>query len=300
MLAECNVARKAAAMLRALALLLVPALLLAPAACGPQPQGPLKATVIGAEPKLRDPALGPLPPSDAILLENVAQGLVRFDATGNIVGGLAERWNVSDDGLSYIFRIASRDWPDGTKITAPQVARLLKRQLAERSRNPLKDSLGAVEDIVAMTDRVIEIQLLAPRPNLLSLLAQPEFAILRGNAGTGPFTAVATGGPGGEVHLSRQITAGDDEAAQHEDVLLGVGAVDEAVTAFAAGKADLVLGGTFADLPLATRAKLPRNALRFDPASGLFGLVPARSGGKLDNPAVRQLLSAALDRGAFV
>jgi len=300
MLAECNVARKPAAMLRALPLLLVPTLLLAPAACGPQPQGPLKATVIGGEPKLRDPALGPLPPSDAILLENVAQGLVRFDATGNIVGGLAERWNVSDDGLSYIFRIAARDWPDGTKITAPQVARLLKRQLAERSRNPLKDSLGAVEDIVAMTDRVIEIQLLAPRPNLLSLLAQPEFAILRGNDGTGPFTAVVTGGPGGEVHLSRQITAGDDEAAQHEDVLLSGGAVEEAINDFAAGKADLVLDGTFADLPLATRAKLPRNALRFDPASGLFGLVPARSGGKLDNPAVRQLLSEALDRGAFV
>ena len=151
-----------------------------------------------------------------------------------------------------------------------------------------------------MTDRVIEIQLLAPRPNLLSLLAQPEFAILRGNAGTGPFTVVARGGPGGELHLSRQITAGDDEAAQHEDVLLGGGAVDEAINDFAAGKADLVLGGTFADLPLATRAKLPRNALRFDPASGVFGLVPARSGGKLDNPGVRQLLSAALDRSAFV
>src|SRR5437868_14281448 len=116
MLAECNVARKAAAMLRALALLLVPALLLAPAACGPQPQGPLKATVIGAEPKLRDPALGPLPPSDAILLENVAQGLVRFDTTGTFVGGLAERWHVSADGLSHTFRIASRAWPAATKL----------------------------------------------------------------------------------------------------------------------------------------------------------------------------------------
>src|SRR3954447_5940828 len=197
MLAECNVARKAAAMLRALALLLVPALLLAPAACGPQPQGPLKATVIGAEPKLRDPALGPLPPSAAILLENVAQGLVRFDATGNIIGGLAERWNVSDDGLSYIFRIASRTWPDGTKISAQQVARLLKRQLAARSRNPLKDSLGAIDDVVAMTDRVVEIQLVAPRPALLSLLAQPELGLVRGSTGTGPFNAVPTGAAGG-------------------------------------------------------------------------------------------------------
>jgi oligopeptide transport system substrate-binding protein len=298
MLAECNVARKALAMPRALALLLVPALLLAPAACRQQPQGPLRAVVIGAEPKLRDPALGPLSPSDAVLLQNVAQGLVRFDAAGNIVGGLAERWNVSDDGLSYIFRIASKNWPDGTKITAPQIARLLKRQLAERSRNPLKDSLGSVDDIVAMTDRVIEIRLLAPRPNLLSLLAQPEFAILRGNEGTGPFTAVPAGGS--EARLSRAIVAGDEDEAQHEDVLLAAAAADGAITDFVVSKADLVLGGTFADMPLATRAKLPRNALRFDPASGLFGLEPNRRGGKLDNPAVRQLLSAALDRGAFV
>jgi len=299
MLAECNVARKAASMARALALLLVPALLLAPA-CRPQPQGPLKAVVIGDEPKIRDPALGPLRPSDAVLLQNVAQGLVRFDAAGNVVGGLAERWNVSDDGLSYIFRIASRNWPDGTKITAQQVARLLKRQLAERSRNPLKDALGAVDDIVAMTDRVIEIRLLAPRPNLLSLLAEPEFAILRGNEGTGPFTAAPTGGPGGEVHLSRAMVAGEEEEAQHEDVLLAGATADGAISDFVGGKADLVLGGTFADLPLATRVKLPRNALRFDPASGLFGLVPNRRGGKLDNPEVRQLLSAALDRSAFV
>src|SRR3954454_22251257 len=192
-------------------ILILAALVLAPAACRRQAEGPLKAVVIDGEPKLRDPALGPLPPADAVLLQNVAQGLVRFDASGNIVGGLAERWNVSDDGLSYIFRIASKSWPDGTKITAQQVARLLKRQVADRSRNPLKDSLGAVDDVVAMTDRVIEIRLLAPRPNLLALLAQPEFAILRGNDGTGPFRIDRTGGEAREVRLIREIASGDEE-----------------------------------------------------------------------------------------
>ena len=300
MLAECNVAGKAAGMRSLLASLVAAALLLAPAACQDEPQGPLKAVVIDGEPKLRDPALGPLPPSDAVLLENVAQGLVRFDASGNIVGGLAERWNVSDDGLSYIFRIASSNWPDGSKITAQQVARLLKRQLADRSHNPLKDSLGAIDDIVAMTDRVIEIRLLAPRPNLLALLAQPEFAILRGNDGTGPFAGIWTGGAGGEVRLSREIVVGDEESTEREEMLLGGASASDAIEAFARGKSDLVLGGTFADLPLALRTKLPRNALRFDPASGLFGLVPVQRGGKLDNPAVRQLLSQAFDRGAFV
>src|SRR3954449_7427079 len=235
MLAECNVARKRGGMRRNVVVLLLAVLILGPAACRQQAEGPLKAVVIGGEPKLRDPSLGPLPPSSAVLLSNVAQGLVRFDASANIVGGLAERWNVSDDGLSYIFRIASKNWPDGTKITAQQVARLLKRQLADRSRNPLKDSLGAVDDIVAMTDRVIEIRLLAPRPNLLSLLAQPEFAILRGNQGTGPFLATSTGGAGGERRLSRDVAAGEDEQRQREQVLLAGVGVKDAISAFAAG-----------------------------------------------------------------
>ena len=185
-----------------------------------QPEGAVKVVVIGGEPKLRDPAHGPLSAPDAVLLQNVAQGLVRFDATGNIVAGLAERWNVSDDGLSYIFRIASTNWPDGRKITAQQVARLLKRQLATRSQNPLKDALGAVEDIVAMTDRVIEIRLVAPRPNLLPLLAQPEFAILREGPAPGRSPSRRPA-PDGELRLTREIASpATTRAASSEEVLL--------------------------------------------------------------------------------
>ena len=117
----------------------------------------------------------------------MAQGLVRFDERGQVVPGLAERWNVSDDGLSYIFRLQTGEWPDGRKIRADEVARILSRQLRENSGNPLRDTLGAVSEVVAMTDRVIEIRLLAPRPNLLQLLAQPEFGLVRASVGTGPF-----------------------------------------------------------------------------------------------------------------
>ena len=288
-------------MRRLLALLLIPAIALSFSACGQKAQGNVDVVVIGDEAKLRDPAQGALSTPDAVLLENVAQGLVRFDAGGNIVGGLAERWNVSDDGLSYIFRIASTDWPDGRKITAQQIARLLKREIAPRSKNPLKDTLGVVDDIVAMTDRVIEIRLLAPRPNLLALLAQPEFAILRdGRFGTGPFHPDATAGPHGEIRLVREVGNADEGTVEREEVMLSTAGPAGAVRAFAAGVSDLVLGGTLADLPYAREVKLPRGSLRFDPASGLFGLVAAQSGGPLDKPEVRRLLSQAIDRVGFV
>lgn len=297
MLAEWRVAGKANHMRPLVALLLVVALI--PAGCRPEPKGAVRATVIGGEPKIRDPSLGELPPSDAVLLQSVAQGLVGFDASGNIVPGLAERWNVSDDGLTYIFRLASIQWPDGRKVTAEQIARLMKRQLGARSRNALKDSVGAIEDVVAMTDRVLEIQLVAPRPNLLALLAQPELAILRGNDGTGPYRAVWTGGPGGEVRLMRDVVSSDEET-KREEVLLAGGSAGDAINGFLASKTDLVLGGTFADLPLTRLVRFPGGALRFDPASGLFGFIPARSGGLLDNADARRLLAEALDRANFV
>ena len=288
-------------MRRFLALLPILALALAPAACRDQPKGAVKVVVIGGEPRLRDPSEGPLTAPDEVLLQNVAQGLVGFDAGGNIVPGLAERWNVSDDGLSYIFRIASTEWSDGRKVTAQQVARLLKRQLAASSRNSLKDTLGAVQDVVAMTDRVIEIQLIAPRPNLLPLLAQPEFAIVRGGFGTGPFQYSPTGEKDGELKLSRSLASGDDdETTEHEEVLLLGEKAENAVSDFIAGKSDLVLGGSFADVRIAQGSKVSRGAIRFDPASGLFGLMPLKGGGGLDDPDLRRLLSEAVDRDRFV
>ncbi|HYX47573.1 MAG TPA: ABC transporter substrate-binding protein [Sphingomicrobium sp.] len=268
------------------------------ASCRKQPEGAVKVVVIGATPALRDPLDGPLSAPDQLLVANVAQGLVRFDAGGNVVAGLAERWTVTDDGLSYIFRLAATNWPDGTKLTAQQVARLLKREIGGRSRNSLKDAFGAVEDIVAMTDRVIEINLTSPRPDLLSLLAQPQMAIVRNGQGTGPFAGVR--GKDGAIKLSRQTFSPEDETTSREQLLLAGAQAPAAVQAFAAENLDLVLGGTFADLAYAQRVKLPRDSLRFDPASGLFGLVPRQAGGPLDKPEIRQLLSEAIDRDTFV
>lgn len=285
---------------RAFALLALAAAAASLSACRDQPRGDVRVVVIGDKPKFRDPAREPLSVADGILLGEIAQGLVRFDAGGNIVSGLAERWNVSDDGRSYIFRIAAAQWPDGRKITAQQVTRALKRQLANRSRNPLKDALGAVDDIVAMTDRVIEIRLKAPRPNLLALLAQPELAIQRNGQGTGPFTVDPAPGPKGELRLVREILSADGEVSRREEVLLGAAPSRDAIVSFAKGESHLLLGGTFVDLPLARAVRLPRNSLRFDPASGLFGLVPASADGPFSEPEVRRLLNQAIDRNALI
>ena len=270
----------------------------------------LSVAIIGPGPLTLGDALAPTTSeAQAVLRANLAQGLVRFDSAGQVEPGLAERWNVSDDGLSYIFRLASGEWPDGRKIMARDVARLLKRQIRAPRPSATREALGAVEDVVAMTDRVIEIRLAAPRPHLLELLAQPDFALIREGFGSGPFRprqfdateqrsgAAADPAP---LRLTRILRGVDGEVGEREDVTLQSMATPHAIRAFAGGKVDLVLGGSLGDLPLATRATLPRGALRFDPASGLFGLVPARRDGPLAEPEVRRLLSEAIDRDALI
>jgi peptide/nickel transport system substrate-binding protein len=269
-------------------------------ACERKPEGAVKVVAIGETPKMVDPAADSLTPSEAVLLANVAQGLVRFDARGQIEPGLAERWNVSNDGLSYIFRLASGEWPSGRKITAHQAARILRRSIASSSANTVKDTLGAVDEIVAMTDRVLEIRLKAPRPNLLQLLAQPEFALVNEGQGSGPFRIAEAPGPAGVIRLERRVSAPDGEEGRTEELWLGGSDAAKAVQGFVAGETDLVLGGTFADLPYARQARLPRGSLQFDPVAGLFGLTPARSGGPIADPELRQLLAQAIDRDALI
>lgn len=265
----------------------------------------LAVAVIGTGPLTFGNALGaPADAAQAVMRVNLAQGLVRFDGAGQVEPGLAERWTVSDDGLSYIFRLASGEWPDGRKIMARDVARILKRQVRAARGGATLEALGAIEDVVAMTDRVIEIRLSAPRPHLLELLAQPDMALIREGVGSGPFLLATSDAAMPKrpamARLTRVLRGIDGEASEREDVTLQLLAAGPAIAAFRDGKVDLVLGGTVADLPLATRAKLPRGALRFDPVSGLFGLVPARRDGPLAEPEVRRLLSGSIDRQALI
>ena len=281
---------------------------LAIAGCGGNSREMTRVGVIGPEPTLVDTVTRPLTTGEALLRSNMAQGLVRFDERGQVVPGLAERWNVSDDGLSYIFRLQTGEWPDGRKIKAEEVARILRRQLRSASKNPLKDSLGAVSEVLAMTDRVIEIRLSAPRPFLLQLLAQPELGFVWAAQGTGPFLpasaedmAVMTAGSSQKegIFLTHRIRIPDAEDPV-EKVQARGGSAARLVADFADGKIDLVLGGTVADLPIAMKAKVPRGTLRFDPAAGLFGLIPTNRSESLREVEVRRLLSRSIDRQAMV
>ncbi|WP_310596199.1 MULTISPECIES: ABC transporter substrate-binding protein [unclassified Sphingomonas] len=282
-----------------------PALLvLALAACNQRPDtGAVVVSAIGAPPRAADPARKSLDTPARLLMDATAEGLVRFDASGQIEPGLAERWIVIDDGMSYIFRLRNAQWSDGSGVTADQVVALLRHQLHPGSRNPLAPFLTAVDEIVVMTPQVIEVRLRRPRPDLLKLFAQPELALWRPRSGgAGPLRIVrATASPLLRPALDPGRADPDDQrqSRPEDDVRLIGERAARAIVRFAAHESDLVSGGTFADWPLVAIGGVAPANIRIDPAAGLFGLAIERRAGFLADPANRAALAGAIDRTAL-
>ncbi|MCH7606648.1 MAG: hypothetical protein IH962_05795, partial [Chloroflexi bacterium] len=59
--------------------------------------------------------------------------LLQYDPTApkEIVGDLAESWEVSEDGMTYTFHIAEANWQDGVPVTADDIVFSLDRMAQE-------------------------------------------------------------------------------------------------------------------------------------------------------------------------
>ncbi len=276
-------------------------LALATPSCGRRPDvGAVVVSVIGAEPKLAERDRSALQAGDRLLTDSLAEGLVRFDAVGQIEAGVAERWIVIDDGRSYIFRLRNAEWADGTPVRARDVVPLLRRQIARAADNRIAPYLTAVASIVEMTPEVIEIELARPRPDLLKLFAQPELALVRpGKAGgAGPFRR--RDGTRDSILLTPALDPDRDPDEERptpeQNVLLRGERAALAILRFVERHSDLVSGGTIDDWPTLQAANPAPANVRIDPAAGLFGLAIVRREGFLADAANRGAVAQAIDR----
>lgn len=208
-------------------------------------------------------------------------GLVRLDREGQVIPGAAARWAILDDGLDYIFRI-----DDGAGLSAATIARRLRDALRRHRRDADFAGMEPVESIEAVTGTVVELRLSVPQPDLLPLLARPEFSV-------GAPTPLKSGKVDRDGAMLEPRQADDASAP----VLLRAERVGRAVVRFQNGDSALVLGGSFTDLPVARAAQPRRDVLRFDPATGLFGF--AIRNPSLSTP-LRTALSLAIDRDRIV
>lgn len=73
--------------------------------------------VVASEPPSLHPQLATDSTSSAVLI-NVFEGLTRLDADGKTTPAIAEKWDVSEDGLTYTFNLRDAKWTNGDPVVA--------------------------------------------------------------------------------------------------------------------------------------------------------------------------------------
>lgn len=274
-------------------------------ACGSgADRGPVDIAMIGTNTALSQQGVR-LSPAAQHMRAATHEGLVALDPTGQVVPAIAERWIVTDDGLSYIFRLRDSEWPDGEAISAVDVSNLLQEAIQQLDGTTLGLDLAKVTEVRAMAGRVVELRLSSPMPDFLRLLAQPELGFVNRGNGAGPMAPERLD-DGALVSLTaippeqRGLPAREDWEDMSRVLSVRAAPAREAVDAFAAGDVDLLLGGTIATFPMAQLGPLSRGNVQVDPALGLFGLIFRSDEGVLADPSRREALAMAIDRGEMI
>ncbi|SFF85691.1 peptide/nickel transport system substrate-binding protein/oligopeptide transport system substrate-binding protein [Novosphingobium sp. CF614] len=272
------------------------------AACGSADNSALDVAVIGAP---DDPFQGGVRLTTAGQLVRAAtvEGLVAFDEQGRVIPALADRWIVTDDGQSYIFRLREGNWANGDPITGDSARKAIEAALDSLDGTPLAFDLSGIDEIRAMAGRVIEIRLRQPMPYLLQLLAQPELGLYHEKRGAGPMTLEKAPGlaqlqPIDPARLG--LPAVEDWSARTRRIELHALGGQAAVDKFNDGDVDLVLGGRIQDFTLTRSVGILRGTIQLDPVLGLFGLQVMNDEGFLADPANREALAMAIDREALM
>lgn len=129
---------------------------------------------------------------------NVVEPLVYFEADGTVSPGIAEAWEISDNGTVYTFTIRETNFSDGTPVTVEDVVFSLETM----SESPVVSNAAAfdsVTEIKALDDRRVQVTLSQPSQNFwrgmgdMSGLIQPMARageIATNPIGTGPYRLV--------------------------------------------------------------------------------------------------------------
>ncbi|HUQ12946.1 MAG TPA: ABC transporter substrate-binding protein [Novosphingobium sp.] len=277
--------------------------LLALAGCDRRDESLVRVALIGTPEAIGETKGVRLSPAAQLVRAATTAGLVGFDGEGRVVPALADRWIVTEDGQSYIFRLRNGTWPDGTPITGESAARALRRSFAALRGTALGIDLRPIEEVRAMAGRVVEIRLSSPLPDLLDLLAQPELGLPYKGKGSGPMELERQGAATGLAPIPPEqlgLPAEEGWKRRVRTLRLRAEPAADAVRRFDEGYADVVLGGTADTLPLVKTAGLSRGTVRLDPVIGLFGLAFAHDDGFFAEPANREAIAMAIDRDALL
>ena len=260
------------------------------------------------EPPHLDPTSAAAGAIDSVLYSNVFEGLTRFASDGSIIPGLAQSWMISDDGLTYTFKLAEGVTShDGTTMDAEDVKFSLDRARAEDSANAQKALFASIADVEAVDASTVKITLSAPNGSLLFNLAWGDAVIVapesienikQAPVGTGAFK-FANWVQGDNITLEKNADYWGTPAKLDKVTFKFI---SDPTAAFAAVMAEDV--DVFAGYPA------PENVPQFE-ADPRFQVIVGNTEGEtilstnnkmppFDNVKVREAMAHAIDRQAII
>jgi oligopeptide transport system substrate-binding protein len=161
-------------------------------ACGPAQERAELVFIQSAEPETIDPAVV----SDQVSMRissSLFEGLCRFNVDGRPEPGMAERWEASADGKSYLFHLREgTHWTDGEPVTAHDFAQAWTRALKPETGSDYTSLLHVIRGGKAFTEgtntdpaslgiqvidaKTLRVELENPTPYFLDLCAIQTFA----------------------------------------------------------------------------------------------------------------------------
>lgn len=258
-------------------------------------------------------------------LRMVYEGLLTKGADGSLVPGVAERWEVSADGLVYTFHLRKCRWSDGSPVTAHDFVHAWRRQLditfpapnanqlyciagarAARNGTGTLDAVG----IDAIDDKTLIVTLEAPSATFLELATfHAFFPVSRQLDTTKPswhrdgWETVVGNGPfklSGPSSVVKSDSYWDSATVKLNGIELISEDETTALMLFEQGELDWA-GSPLSTLPADALPTLKgRGLLRIAPAAGTQFLRLNTTDSLLRDPSVRQALAYAIDRRAIV
>jgi peptide/nickel transport system substrate-binding protein len=121
--------------------------------------------------------------------------IVRKDPSVGVISGIADRWEISQNQMEYIFHLSKNaKFHNNEPIHAEDIQFSLNRHLEKNSPSGIATYLRNVVDKIIVLDQLsVKIILKGPYPPFLELLAMPGFGILSHKSsetniiGSGPY-----------------------------------------------------------------------------------------------------------------
>ncbi len=256
------------------------------------------------------------------------EGLVVADpVTADSIPGLAESWDISEDGTQYTFHLRKANWSDGVAITAHDFVWSWLRGLDPNTASPYAwfpamfikgaaeyNSGEASADAVgirALDDYTFQVDLIGPLPYVLGALEHYSFGIVPRHAiekygrdwikpenfvGNGPFT-LQEWIPQQYISVVPNETYWDKDAINLDKVIFY--AIDDMTTAW-----NMYLNGEIdwlTNIPLdQVESAMMRDDYQVAPQVSTYYYVYQTEKAPFNNPLVRKALALSVDRQALV